>query len=249
MDKGFRPRSAAGIIEEIQYLKKDYRIGYISFADELLMSSEKRTVELCEAFIKAKLNIHWCCNGRLNFAKPDVLRLMKEAGCVFINYGIEALDDDVLRRMNKKLTVKQIVRGIENTLAQGLSPGFNIIFGHIGDTKETLNRGVEFLLKYDDHSQLRTIRPVTPYPGCDLYYDAIALGLLKDAEDFYEHKHINSDLLAVNFTDLTDEDFHLALMEANKKLIKHYFDSKTEELFKVSEDLYVNKNESFRGFR
>ena len=101
MDKGFRSRTAEGIIEEINLLKKDYNVGYVAFADELLMSSAGRTVELCEAFIKARLNIKWDCNGRLNYAKPDVLKIMKAAGCTFINYGIEAVDDQVLKNMNK----------------------------------------------------------------------------------------------------------------------------------------------------
>ena len=55
---------------------------------------------------------------------------------------------------------------------------------------------------------MRTIRPVTPYPGSPLYYYAIEKGLLKDCEDFYEKKHLNSDLLSINFTELTDNEFH-----------------------------------------
>ncbi len=93
MDKGFRARSPESIVEEIAKLKKDYRISFITFSDELLMSSTQRTVELCETIIKNNLDIKWDCNGRLNYAKPDVLKLMKEAGCVFINYGIESLDE------------------------------------------------------------------------------------------------------------------------------------------------------------
>lgn len=91
MDQGFRGRSAACIVEEIEILKKDYAISYIAFSDELLMSSSQRTVERCQSFIKNKLDIRWACNGRLNYAKPDVLKLMQEAGCVFINYGIESV--------------------------------------------------------------------------------------------------------------------------------------------------------------
>jgi radical SAM superfamily enzyme YgiQ (UPF0313 family) len=76
MDEGFRPRSHGKIIEEIRLLQSRYRINYISFVDELLMSSVGRTTELCEAFIKEKLDIRWLCNGRLNFARPALLRLM-----------------------------------------------------------------------------------------------------------------------------------------------------------------------------
>src|SRR3990170_562092 len=120
------------------------------------------------------------------------------------------MDDQVLKNMQKALTTKLIIKGIEATLSAGISPGLNILFGNIGDNKETLNKGVEFLLKYDDGAQLRTIRPVTPYPGSPLYYYAMEKDLLRDCEDFYENKHVNSDLVAINFTDLSDDEFHLA---------------------------------------
>lgn len=249
MDKGFRPRQNNAIIEEITILKKDYEISYIAFGDELLMSSIERTESLCRDFIKAKLNIKWDCNGRLNFAKPELLKLMREAGCIFINYGIEAMDDQILKNMKKSLTTKIINRGIEATLDADISPGFNIIFGNIGENETTLNKGLEFLLKYDDGAQLRTIRPVTPYPGSPLYYYAIENGLLKDVEDFYENKHSNSDLLAVNFTDLTDDEFHLALYEANSRLIKNYFEKKSISMIETARKLYLDNDSSFRGFR
>lgn len=249
MDEGFRPRSNESIIEEIKKLIKDYGVTFIAFADELLMSSAERTINLCNDIINAELNIKWDCNGRLNYAKKNVLDMMKKSGCVFINYGIEAMDDQVLKNMNKALTTKQIIKGIEATLAAGISPGFNIIFGNIGDNKETLMKGIQFLLKYDDGAQMRTIRPVTPYPGSALYYHAIEKGLLKDCEDFYENKHINSDLLSINFTDMTDHEFHKCLLEANSTLIDNYFEHKKALYREQMVDLYCNRNVNFRGFR
>jgi len=249
MDKGFRPRSNESIIEEIQLLKKDYGITYIAFTDELLMSSVERTEGLCRDFIKAGLNVKWDCNGRLNFARTDLLKLMKKAGCVFINYGIESMDDNVLKNMKKGLTTKQIVKGIEATLEVGISPGLNILFGNIGDTRETLRKGVDFLLKYDDRAQFRTIRPVTPYPGAPLYYHAIEKGLLKDCRDFYENKHLNSDLVAINFTELSDREFHEALLEANTRLITNYYKNALDSVLERARKLYLEKDTGFRGFR
>lgn len=249
MDKGFRPRSIANIIEELEILKSRYNVTYIAFSDELLMSSVERTEEICEGILKAKLNIKWDCNGRLNYAKPELLKLMKRAGCVYINYGIESLDKNALITMKKGLTVKMIHEGIQHTLDSGISPGYNIIFGNIGETRESLQMGVDFLLKYDDHSELRTIRPVTPYPGSPLYYYAIEKGLLKDCEDFYENKHTNSDLLAVNFTDLSDDEFHAALYEANAALIENYFSARKDMALETAKNLYFCKDENFRGFR
>lgn len=186
---------------------------------------------------------------RLNYAKPDLLRLMKRACCVFINYGIEVFDDIVLLNMRKMLTTNQMEKGIQATLEADISPGLNIIWGNIGDNERTLRQGVDFLLKYDDGAQVRTIRPVTPYPGCELYYDAIKQGLLKDCADFYENKHTNSDLLTINFTELSDEAYYEALLNANKILLSNYRKRVSAHVDHQLHNLYCNRNADFRGFR
>lgn len=249
LEDGFRARSPESILDEVALLQRDYGITYIYFFDELLMSSKERTIELCEAFIASKIKFRWSCNGRLNFATPDVLSLMKQAGCVFINYGIESVDDRVLKNMNKALTRKIIERGITATLESGISPGFNMIFGNIGDTRESLQQAVDFLVKYDDGAQMRTIRPVTPYPGSPLYDYALKHGLLKDVEEFYEVKHLNSDLVSVNFTNLTDDEFHEALLEANSTLLKNFYAKKCGLMLESTRHLYMDKDTSFRGYR
>lgn len=249
LDKGFRPRSAESIIEEIRYLKDKYNVKYIIFEDELLMNSKKRTVELCQAFIDAKVDISWNCNGRLNYADIPTLEKMKEAGCVFINYGIESLDNATLHVMHKCLTREMIIEGIENTLKVGISPGLNIIYGNINEPLSAIDDAVAFLSKYDDHCELRTIRPVTPYPGSELFEIAKQKGLIKDTEDFYENKHKNSDLLAVNFTQHSDEEIYAALHHANMKLIDKYIEHTKNKMKKTCENLYINRDASFRGFR
>jgi radical SAM superfamily enzyme YgiQ (UPF0313 family) len=249
MDRGFRPRSVKSILNEIKFLMEKYQINYFDFSDELFMNSVARTEELCKGFINSGLGFHWACNGRLNFANYDVLDLMKKAGCVFINFGIESVDDVALHNMNKALTVKMIIEGVENTLQAGISPGLNIIFGNIGETKTCLQQDVKFLLKYDDHAQLRTIRPVTPYPGSPLYYYAIEKGLLKGCADFYENKHVNSDLLTVNFTDMSEDEFYEALYEANKILLENHIKNISVANSDLLTKLYKKKDASFRGFR
>ena len=249
MDTGTRLRSVKSIIEEIRELKERYQINYIVFSDELTMVGVKRTQELCEGILDAGLDIKWYCNGRINFAKLDLLKLMKKAGCVFIGYGVESFDAETLERMNKMISPKQIVEGIEATQQVGIKPGLFMIFGNIDENRETLQKAVDFLLKYDDHSQLRTIRALTPYPGSPLYYHAIEKGLLKDVADFYENKHINSDLLSVNFTQLSDEEFYQALCEANKTLLKNYYGHMLKAALEQTERLYLSKDVTFRGYR
>jgi len=249
MEKGLRLRSTESIIEEASKLVRDYDLDYIHFNDELVISSPQRAIELSEAFIKSNLKIKWGCAGRLNNITPEVLRAMKIAGCEFISYGMESMDNEVLRRMNKKLTSEIITKGVEMTMEAGIMVGFNFIFGNLGDTSETLQKSVDFLIKYDRQSQIRTIRPVTPYPGCPLYTLAIEKGLIKDCEDFYENKHTNSDLLTVNFTEMSDDEFYKALHNANKQLLDNYHQNVIKTYYETLDNLYINKNAAFRGFR
>ncbi|MBT6230918.1 MAG: hypothetical protein HOI47_30115 [Candidatus Scalindua sp.] len=151
--------------------------------------------------------------------------------------------------MKKGLRTKQVIKGIEATLDAGISPGFNILWGNIGDNKETLKKGVDFLIKYDRGAQLRTIRVVTPYPGSPLYYDAIEKGFLKDCEDFYENKHTNSDLLSANFTELSDEEVHQSLYEANVKLLENYYEKSKDYAIEQAKKIFLEKDSGFRGFR
>lgn len=249
MDPGFRPRSSENIIEELRILKRDYHVTFLEFLDDLFMISEARVMEFCEKLMQANLKIHFTCQGRLNYASREVVRTLKRAGCVFINYGIEALDDTVLENMNKKLTVAQIIKGVENTIAEGLHPGLNVIWGNIGDNAETLRKGVKFIIKYTTYAQLRTIRPVTPYPGSPLYYYAIENGLLEGPEDFYDRKHVNSDLFTVNFTEHTEEQCYQLLLEANTELIEDYIGHQKKSYMEQLKKLYLERDTSFRGFR
>jgi len=252
MDPGYRRRDPKVLLDEVEMLHKDYGITYFSFMDDLLMSSVEHTESVCKEFLKRNLPVVWNCSGRLNYCSEELLQLMKDAGCVFINYGIESMDQKVLNNMKKGLRPEMIVQGIEDTLKVGISPGLNFIFGNKGDNKETLKKTVDFLIKYDDFAQKRTIRPVTPYPGSPLYFDAIEMGLLdkeNPAEDFYENKHLNSDLICCNFTELTDDEFYEALTWANTTLMKNYYEKQRNSTLAQIEYLYKEKDVTFRGFR
>ena len=68
-------------------------------------------------------------------------------------------------------------------------------------------------------------------------------------KDFYENKHLNSDLLAVNFTTLSDDEFHNALYFENRRLIRNYHEKHIALWDEQCRKLYFDKDVSFRGFR
>lgn len=249
MREGFHERAVDAIIEEIKWLHEKVGVNHFQFSDELLMSSERRVEEICEALLRLPFKIKWDCNGRLNYATTYILSLMKSCGCEYINYGIESLNQKMLNEMGKGLNLSQIESGVEATLCLGMSPGLNLIWGFPGDSLENLWQAVKFLKKYDPCHELRTIRPVTPYPGCRLYREAIEKRLLEGPEDFYERKHKNSDLISVNFMDIPTAEAHEALYHANMELYDNYLMKRRDGMKEAVTQLYLKGDASFRGFR
>ena len=92
----YRAFSAEYIIEMINFLQLNFGIKEIIFEDDTFVIFKKRLILLCETLIKKKINISWSCNGRADAVKPDILRLMKKAGCWQISYGIESGDPEIL---------------------------------------------------------------------------------------------------------------------------------------------------------
>ena len=248
LEKGIRFRSVDSIIDELKKYVRDYRITYVIFWDELFMFSEKRVAELTEGILRENLKINYWCTGRLNIVNREILKMLKKSGCSYIDYGIEQFDNNSLQKMNKKQTEEEIIRGIELTQKEGIRIGFNIIFGNLGDTMESLRKSMDLLKKYNDFGQLRVIRPVTPYPGSPLYDFAIVKGFLTGPEDFY-NKHKNVELLTVNFTDIPEEEFYKLMFEANEEVIEDYYNHFKEEAIKNFYDVYFKGGLDFRGAR
>ena len=65
-------KSVDRIMEEIEYLKKNYDIKTISFYDETFTIDKERVLEFCERIKKYK--IKWYCNTRTNLVTLDLLK-------------------------------------------------------------------------------------------------------------------------------------------------------------------------------
>ncbi len=254
IEKGIRLRSIESIIEEMKVLNNDFGITYFSLSDELFIFSKKRIKELKDSLKANNLKIKFDCNARVDVLNEDLLEMLKDCGCTFLNFGMESSSQRVLDLMNKKSTVEQNIKAAELTKKVGIGMGLNFLWGNKGDTEEVLKDNVAFIKKYNTYNQIRTIRPVTPYPGCDLYYEAIDRGLLSGPEEFFE-RFKNSDLLTINFTEISEKRFYECLFEANKELIEDYYKhtnqdvNQTEVLIDQFYNLYFKGDYKFRGSR
>ena len=237
------------IVAEVEHFKGCYGVTFIQFQDELLMTSPKRVEALCEAL--QPLGIRWSCQGRVNVAARDLgmLQRMHDAGCRFINYGVESTSQRVLDGMRKKQTPAQAELAVSATKQAGISPGLNMLWGAPGDNLDSLNNNVEFLLRHDDGAQMRTIRPVTPYPGSPLYQDLVKAGTIRDTGDFYEQLR-NSDLVCWDMMKCGDLAWaNTRLMEANLRLLDNWRHNVGQEHRRQAAALYLDGDEGFRGWR
>jgi radical SAM superfamily enzyme YgiQ (UPF0313 family) len=248
LEKGIRFRSPANVATELKHVVDRYKLSYVLFYDEYFAATRKRVREITEAIRSIDRPIKYFCTGRLDMIDEDILGMLKDSGCVSIDYGIEQFDDAALTAMDKHLTTREIREGIELTRASGIAVCFNIIYGNVGDTKETLRKSIDFLHEHNDYSQLRVVRPVTPYPGSPLYRYAIEKGLLKGPEDFYE-RHTNLERLTVNFTPYSDEEVHQQLYDVNCEIIEKYYKHQEDVIKEQFRKTYFEGDSGYRGAR
>ena len=105
---------------------------------------------------------------------PDMLRLMKQAGCWQIWYGIESGSDRILRAIKKNTTCEKIEYAVRSTKRAGISPCGFFIIGLPTETEDDIKETLDLLLRLplDEFHIMHTV----PLPGCELYRTAREFG-------------------------------------------------------------------------
>ncbi|HEY4707719.1 MAG TPA: radical SAM protein [Thermodesulfobacteriota bacterium] len=254
MEAGIRARGLKSILGEVKALNGSYGVNYFFFADELSIVSKKKTLEFCRAIQDEGLDIMFRMDCRVDLFDDEIARALKDSGCVFLNIGFESTEQAVLDQMDKNVTVEENLRAAEIANRHGIGIGLNLIWGLPGDNEKTLRQNAEFIKRHNLYDQVRTIRPVTPYPGSPLYYKAIKDGHLTGPADFFE-RFKNSDLYMVNFMGIPEDEVYRMLFDVNRGLILDHYrhtSGKMEEAQRLIDrffSLYFRQDYSFSGAR
>ena len=176
----WRGRSASNVLDEVEYVVKDFSINSIIFYDDLFTLKKERVKEICQGILERGLEIEWKCEGRVNIVDEETLGLMKKAGCSMIAYGVESGNQKGLDYLNKGTNVGQIRKAFELTRNAGIKPMAYFILGIPVETYEDELRTIEFA---------KEIRPayaqfsiLSPTPGTRLYDDAIEMGWYREVD-------------------------------------------------------------------
>ena len=209
----WRGRSAENIIAEMELLNEKYKINGFFFNDDIFFLDKKRVFEFTNLLKKSGLDAVWYCNGRVNLMQKDMLKAMRDAGCIGIAYGIESGSQLILDSMRKNITIGQTRKVVKWTKEIGIKAAGYFMIGMLGETKETIMDSLNFAKELDLDFYGFSI--TTPLPGTELYTEAIKKGLIQT--DMTSLKGWDFDI-NVNLTkDCTEDDLRAFKYNAFKE--------------------------------
>lgn len=199
----YRGRTIENVVEEIIFQHEKYGFNILKIYDDLFSVKEERVYKFCEEIKKTGLDIHWNASMRVHDVSPDMLKEMKDAGCIHIGYGFESASNKVLESMNKRITDKDILKAIEMTEAAGIGAQGNFIFGDPAETEETVIKTKDFYRKYClDHIIHNDY--LMPYPGSPVFDYCTNKGIIKDRKTYYKSIHLRP---VYNMTNMPEKKF------------------------------------------
>ena len=163
----FRGRSAQNIFDELVYLKETFNATQFDFVDDTITVVKDRIYQLCNFILTNNLEIKWMCNARVNTVNLEMLQLMKEAGCVRIEFGVESGDKEVIQKIRKGITIEQIKTAHKMARKAGLSIGSFIMVGNLGEDQSSIMKTRKLLEEIETDDIYISI--ATPFPGTELY--------------------------------------------------------------------------------
>ena len=150
---------------------KKYQCKAITFFDNDFLADRESAAKILETLIAGKLNreMKFCIQSRVTHMDHETARLLRKAGCVKVEFGLETGDAELLDRMNKNTTIDKAEQAVQICREYGISVQANLLMGFEGEKLETLERTLNWVkkLKVDNFN----LSMVQLYPGSKLYQE------------------------------------------------------------------------------
>ncbi|NUO08805.1 MAG: cobalamin B12-binding domain-containing protein [Candidatus Brocadia sp.] len=180
LGKSFRARSALNVVDEMEECVK---LGIREFLiyDDTFTIDRQRVIEVCDEITKRKLNIGWDIRARVNNIDKDLLKKLKEANCERIHYGVESGNPEILKILNKGITVDRVRTTFRQTKETGISVLAYFMIGCPGETRKEIMETIAFARELKPDFVHITI--FTPFPATEIYKMGLKEGIIKN--DFW----------------------------------------------------------------
>lgn len=168
----YRQRSPENVIGEIRHLIDTYGFRDFYFIDDLFTMDPKRVLAITSLMSDEQLGIRWQCLARVDRVTREVLEAMHRAGCREVHFGIESGNPEILKRIDKGITLEQVRRAVAWAAEVGILVKGYFMLGLPGDTEETMRQTIDFASELELDVAMFSL--TTPFPGTRLWDDLVA---------------------------------------------------------------------------
>lgn len=163
-----RYRSLENIIAEMKYMIDNFGVKNFDFEDETFTLNKKRLKILLQMMIEEKIHekVTWVIETRADQVDYNILSLMRQAGCVKMQYGVESGNDEILKNSGKNISKAQVETAVRAAKSLGFELALSFILGHPNETVESIKDTIDFAIKLNpDHIAFGLM---VPYPGTEI---------------------------------------------------------------------------------
>jgi radical SAM superfamily enzyme YgiQ (UPF0313 family) len=201
----FRYRPPEEVVEEVRLLMRLGKRKFVYFVDDIFNAHRKHAFAVMEGLRPLKVN--WTCLCTANVGDDgEMLDLMRASGCLHINIGMESVDPESLRSVNKKQNhADKYSEQFAAIRKRGIEFSLNVMFGLDGDTKDSFDATVDRLIEYKAPMSFMFI--LSPRVGLKIRDELLAQGRIDHSdwdryhsyECVFEPKHMTRQELEDGF--------------------------------------------------
>jgi len=131
------PRKPEELVKELKFAIETYGTREFVIGDDAFNIKPDRIIKFCDLLDEEGIRLPWhCTGGRADLMTDDMVRRMKETGCYLVNIGVESLQPDVFKTLNKGETLPQILEGLEVLKKHNITAHGFFMIGIPGDTPQ-----------------------------------------------------------------------------------------------------------------
>ncbi len=165
---GYRVRSIANIVDEIERLCDLVRRPYVIFRDPLFTEKRERVLELCDEIKARGLNLTFEAETRLDRLDVPLLDRLHEAGFRAMSFGVESLDPATLKKSGRRPIPETPQREvIEHCRNRGIVTAAFYVLGFLQDDWNSIAATIDYAT--DLGSTFAQFKILTPYPGTPMF--------------------------------------------------------------------------------
>jgi anaerobic magnesium-protoporphyrin IX monomethyl ester cyclase len=168
-----RLRSPELIMQELWQLKR-LGINTVHMYADLFTVNREQVTELCRRMIAEKINIKWMCNSRVDYVDEEMLRLMGQAGCWLISWGIESANEQILKHVKKGASIANAQQALTWSHRAGIKNWGYFIIGLPGETEDSIKKTIAFAKQLP--LDIALFHVAAPYPGTPFFFEVVENG-------------------------------------------------------------------------